>query len=392
MIAQSIQLVSQPTYTVETLLLNVFVSRVAELPVTFGVTRRQSWRLDVPTPTPEQGGLLVVMSAREWTALLEDPRNGSMTLLQVDAGRIIVHVAASTIIESEQAMTNVKKRYPVEVPHPGQTVPFSFWTQTANGPRSYRRDLQVPAWETIVGNYPGVTHTDLAPMMKWDGTQMGGKLVLWLGVPGTGKTWAIRALASEWRKWCTFEYVTDPDEMFDDGSYLTRVLLEGSDDDTTPAKGSEGYDNDEAADEPASSVDDQEKGREETKWRCIVMEDTGELLAADSKEKQGQALSRLLNTVDGLLGQGLNVMFLITTNEDIKNLHPAVTRPGRCLYKIGFETFTRDAALDWLVKNTQGVKSGDAFDGTTLAELYRVASKFPLVTRAEKVFGTGQYL
>lgn len=38
-------------------------------------------------------------------------------------------------------------------------------------------------------------------------------------------------------------------------------------------------------------------------WRLLVLEDTGELLAADAKERTGQGLSRLLNLVDGIVGQ-----------------------------------------------------------------------------------------
>ncbi len=50
-------------------------------------------------------------------------------------------------------------------------------------------------------------------------------------------------------------------------------------------------------------------------WRCIIPEDTGELLAADARATNGQALSRFLNLADGLIGQGLNVLLLVTTNE-----------------------------------------------------------------------------
>ena len=42
-----------------------------------------------------------------------------------------------------------------------------------------------------------------------------GRLILWHGMPGTGKTHALRALAWEWRRWCDFHYVTDPEELFD---------------------------------------------------------------------------------------------------------------------------------------------------------------------------------
>ena len=41
------------------------------------------------------------------------------------------------------------------------------------------------------------------------------------------------------------------------------------------------------------------------------MEDTGELLAADAKQQAGQGLSRLLNVVDGLLGESSQALFLV---------------------------------------------------------------------------------
>jgi hypothetical protein len=52
------------------------------------------------------------------------------------------------------------------------------------------------------------------------------------------------------------------------------------------------------------------------------------LLTADAKVVIGQGLSRFLNVVDGLIGQGLRVLVLVTTNEPIRTLHPAVARPG----------------------------------------------------------------
>ena len=76
--------------------------------------------------------------------------------------------------------------------------------------------------------------------------------------------------------------------------------------------------------------DDQDASR----WRLLLLEDRDELIASDAKRASGQALSRLLNLTDGLLGQGRNVLVAITTNEDIRSLHPAVIRPGRCLAQI----------------------------------------------------------
>ena len=88
--------------------------------------------------------------------------------------------------------------------------------------------------------------------------------------------------------------------------------------------------------------------RRERAGGCSILEDTGELLAADAKERTGQGLSRLLNVVDGLIGQGLRVLVLVTTNETLRSLHPAVSRPGRCASQIEFAAFTADEAAEWL--------------------------------------------
>src|SRR5438552_1204993 len=97
------------------------------------------------------------------------------------------------------------------------------------------------------------------------------------------------------KAWCRFHVIVDPEQFFGTGAdYMMTVLLERTDDDNA------------ARDEnPTDSL-----------WRLLVLEDTGELLSVDAKDRRGQGLSRLLNVCDGLLGQSLNVLVLITTNED----------------------------------------------------------------------------
>src|ERR1700761_163901 len=75
---------------------------------------------------------------------------------------------------------------------------------------------------------------------------------------------------------------------------------------------------------------------DEDKWRLLILEDAGELIASDARETTGQALSRLLNVAGGLLGQGTRPLLLITTNEPVRRLHPTTRRPGRCLADIEF--------------------------------------------------------
>src|SRR5204863_2591847 len=88
--------------------------------------------------------------------------------------------------------------------------------------------------------------------------------------------------------------------------------------------------------------------RDDDRWRLIVMEDTGELLAADAKQQTGQGLSRLLNVVDGLLGESSQALFLMTTNDDLPRIHPAVGRPGRCAQLLRFGPLAVDEANRWL--------------------------------------------
>ncbi len=192
--------------------------------------------------------------------------------------------------------------------------------------------------------------------MAWTGPKRDGQLMLWQGPPGCGKTWALRALASEWAPWAEFHYITDPDVFFvEKPSYMIDVLLSDSYDVIHEASG-----------DIVTEAGD--------KWRVLILEDTGELLAANAKEKYGQGLSRLLNVVDGMIGQGLRVLALLTTNDELGELAPAAIRPGRCVSRaadggIGptvFGPMSATEASEWL---------GETVDeGGTLAELYARSS------------------
>lgn len=53
-----------------------------------------------------------------------------------------------------------------------------------------------------------------------------GGLLLWHGEPGTGKTYALRALAREWRGWCDTHFITDADAFLGGQTgYLLSALL-----------------------------------------------------------------------------------------------------------------------------------------------------------------------
>jgi ATPases of the AAA+ class len=166
-----------------------------------------------------------------------------------------------------------------------------------------------------------------------------GRLMLLHSPAGTGKTTALRALAHAGRDWCRIECVIDPETLSAEPGYLTSVAL------------------------------GEARPGEERRWRLLVLEDCDELVRAEAEHDSGQALSRLLNLTDGLLGQGLDVLVCLTTNEEVTQLHPAVVRPGRCLAEIEFGLLPPAAAAAWLGRD--GDTSGIEPDGVTIAELYR---------------------
>ncbi|MCL1800546.1 MAG: hypothetical protein FWG25_04170, partial [Promicromonosporaceae bacterium] len=105
------------------------------------------------------------------------------------------------------------------------------------------------------------------------------------------------------------------------------------------------------------------------------------------RRSAGAALGRLLNLTDGILGQGTNALVLLTTNEDLKTLHPALIRPGRALAKVEFPPFSTEDANEWL--------GGSAYvDGsTTLAELYeRLGTVKRIKTPEIETLTPGMYL
>jgi len=240
-------------------------------------------------------------------------------------------------------------------------IEVGFWTAHANhGGSKTMREIDAPSWDEIADNYPDNSELQRLMSQKFEaGT--GGQLLLWQGEAGTGKTSALRALLREWRTWCRGHYIVDPEAFFGNrADYMMQVLLEGG---VTYYDGTE---------------------KEKPTWRLLILEDCGELLAVDAKQDVGQALSRLLNACDGLIGRGLRILVLVTTNEELQKLHQAVQRPGRCAARVKFPRFTRDQAAAWLEARKQNDQPINEF---TLAELYGRVNNLVTQTPASQAVG-----
>jgi hypothetical protein len=212
-----------------------------------------------------------------------------------------------------------------------------FWSVDRKHGRHQR--LEAPSWAEIAPNYPAAVRRSLACLLRGRCPER-GSVLLWHGAPGTGKTHALRALARSWRRWCRLHYVTDPEQFLARTDYLMRVAT-SSDEDASKPMG-----------------------------RLIVLEDAGELMSASARTEVGQGLSRILNLADGLLGQGQRCLLLVTTNEPVGRLHPALRRPGRCWSEIEFTPFGAREAAAWLRRRGA---SRAAPGGATLAELFALA-------------------
>jgi hypothetical protein len=266
---------------------------------------------------------------------------------------VVAGVAPEPVGRASDRLADALRAEPI----PDDRIPMRFWTRSSGGGSDMRRAIEVPEWDDVARNYPRPVRAALDELHRAR-QPSGGSLILWHGPPGTGKTHAVQALAKAWRGWCSVHCITDPEALLQSTPYLMDVV------------------NDHIGDD-------------ERAYRLIVLEDAGELMAVSARSEVGQGLSRLLNLTDGLLGQGVRTVLLVTTNEPIGRMHPAVRRPGRCWASIDFGPFDVAEATAWLALNEV---DRTVTRPVTLAELYAIAEDRELEEIAAEGFGFARAL
>lgn len=229
---------------------------------------------------------------------------------------------------------------------------------------AFTSEVAAPAWSDIADNYPLNVRRQLANIICKPPSDNSGRIMIFNGAAGTGKTFAVRALAMEWRDYAAAVCVADPERFFTDTEYLMKVLKSEQHDPRLP--------------EEFRILDLDWHNYHESvgnRPKLVILEDVDELVSIDAKTIRTQAVSRVLNIADGILGQAMDCYLLMTANNDVNKLQSALTRPGRCRAAISFECFNHEEALRWLESRGTRIPDDDSRRQWTLAELFSLLAK-----------------
>lgn len=178
------------------------------------VVREDGWTTDAPElDVPGAERLVEVSLMREPLASTQFRIGAAVAQVTLRQRNVSAVVAAADAEAVDNALAQLRAALPEVQLESKHEAEFTFWWIGPHGSCSMARPLPVPSWVDVRANYARETATSLSEVLTGGRRAEAGKLLLWHGVPGTGKTHAIRTLAWEWRAWCQFHYITDPERL-----------------------------------------------------------------------------------------------------------------------------------------------------------------------------------
>ena len=170
-----------------------------------------------------------------------------------------------------------------------------------------------------------------AKIVKFLSSENENGIVLFHGIPGSGKTSYIRNLISE----CNTRFIYIPNNLFNhisDPDFISFIS-------TYP-----------------DSV--------------IILEDCEDLLKNREKNETGSGISALLNLGDGLLGDALQLKIICTFNCDLSKIDEALLRKGRLIYRYEFGKLDKTKVTELAKKLNINKEITEAM---TLADIYNLS-------------------
>jgi hypothetical protein len=275
-------------------------------------------------------------------SLLATKGAGTILIQWFGKAHRFVTVSANRLEEVEHWITLLQSRHPV-ADEPDRCDVRTWRLNRYGNPESTTSKIDSPTWASVRRNYSANTRAAIDSLAGLDDPVGGPRLILWYGEPGTGKTSAIRALAREWSQWCQLQILAEPEALVRTPGYLDAAM-------TTK--------------EETNSSSDPTRGERQ---RLLVMEDCDAVLGG-RRDDVGPALSRLLNSTDGLSEHGRRTLVLMTTNNPVHHLHPALVRPGRCRAIVEFTALSESESNQWLPDPSEPVTGPH-----TIAQLFVAA-------------------